>query len=187
MMDPLLLQRVRQHWPVLTAFAVLVLFLLVDSLVFHPLAQRYHRALRASGTMGAVFGAGDASRALPPRVFSLLAENSMPPAEAEAQGQNGQLSAQLMQDLSQIAGRHGLELVVSEPGVTTPQQGSVQVRAHLKLRGRYASLVSFLDELARSGRLYRLERMSFSPDESGRHDIDLYMERLVLKRLAGRS
>lgn len=186
-MDPLLLQRVRQHWPVLTAFAVLVLFLLVDSVVFHPLAQRYHRALRASGSMGAIFGAGDGTRALPPRIASLLADNSMAPADAEAQGQNGQLAAQLMQDLSQAAGRHGLELVVSEPGVTTAQAGSVQVRAHLKLRGRYASLVSFLDELSRSGRLYRLEKLSFAPDESGRHDIDLSMERLVLKRQPTRS
>jgi hypothetical protein len=119
-------------------------------------------------------------------VFALLAENSMPAAEAEAQGQNGQLAAHLMQDLSQVAGRHDLELVVTEPGVLTSQLGSLQVRAHLRLRGRYPSIVAFMDDLSRSGRLYRIERMSIVPGDNGRHDMELHVERLVLKRAKGK-
>ncbi len=181
-MDPLLANRLRQHWPIFTAFAVMLVFLLVDSLLFHPLAERYHRALRNAGTMSSVLGAGTSTPALPPRVFTLLADNSLPAADADAQGQNGQLAAQLMQDLSQAAGRHGLELVVTEPGVLSQQPTGLQVRAHVRLRGRYASLVGFLDDLARSGRLYRIERMGFQPEEGGVHLVDVYVERLVLKR-----
>ncbi len=181
-MDPLLSTRLRQHWPIFTAFTVMILFLLVDSFVFHPLADRYHRALRSAGAMNSVLGAGATMPALPPRVFTLLADNSLPAAEADAQGQSGQLAAQLMQELSQAAGRHDLELVVTEPGVLTQQPTGLQVRAHLRLRGRYPSLVAFLDDLARSGRLYRIERLSFQPDEGGRHLVELFVERLVLKR-----
>lgn len=185
-MDPLLANRLRQSWPVFAAFALLVGFLLVDSLVFHPLASRFHTGLRNAGALGAAFAPDQTVPPLPPRVFALLAENSMPAAQAEAQGQNGQLAAHLMQDLSQVAGRHDLELVVTEPGVLTSQSGSLQVRAHLRLRGRYPSIVAFMDDLSRSGRLYRIERMSIVPGDNGRHDMELHVERLVLKRAKGK-
>jgi len=88
-------------------------------------------------------------------------ENSLAADEVQSRGQS--LSAEMVQRLSHMASDHNLEIVVAEPGLLTQQQGSVELRAHLKLRGSYAGFVSLLDEFARSGRLWQLERFSIVP------------------------
>ena len=63
--------------------------------------------------------------------------------------------------------RRGLETVVAEPGLLTQSAGSVDVRAHLRLRGGYAGFVGMLDDLARGGRLWTVERFAIKPTGIG--------------------
>lgn len=92
-----------------------------------------------------------------------------------------------MQSLSSLAARHQLEVVVAEPGLLTQQPNNVEARAHLRLRGSYAGLTRFMDELARGGRLWTVERFSIVPTSDGHCDIEVYMAGCVLKRAGGPS
>jgi hypothetical protein len=58
----------------------------------------------------------------------------------------------------------------------------VQVRAHLRLRGRYASFVGLLGDLARSNRLIAVDRFAIRAGPSASQDIDLWATQLILKR-----
>lgn len=171
----------------LAALAAGLVFLGIHSLVFKPLESRYRRALLAAGPMGATLDPSQTTQALPPRVYTLLIENARPASEVDHAAQSGALAGELMQALSGVAGRHGLDVVVSEPGVLTQQPTRVQVRAHLRMRGRYVGLVGFLDDLSRQPGLYRVERMLVDPGEDALQDIELNVAQLLLKRPDGGS
>jgi hypothetical protein len=61
------------------------------------------------------------------------------------------------------------------------------VRAELRLRGRYAEIVSLLDSLARERTLYRIERLSLAPLPSGFVETRLEVARVFMKRSGGPS
>jgi hypothetical protein len=181
--------RLRRQLPLLGVVLVGALFLLAQAFVVRPLAERYQHAVREAVALGLMLDtAHPATRApLPPRVFTVLMTNSLPAAEADAQTQSGALAAEMVQRASSLAGQRGLEIVVAEPGPLTPQAGTVEVRAHLKLRGRYASFVGFLDDLASSGRLWALDRFTIVPTTGDRNDIEVFLSSCILKRTRGAS
>ena len=183
-MEPVFAARLRRHWPVFASLIVLAVFGAIHVLTFVPMAQRYERAVHNAGDMGATFDPSGAQPAMPPHVAVLLTENSLPSASAEQQGQSGALAATLMQHVAEAADRHGLDVVVSEPGVLTQTPAAVEVRAHLRMRGRYAQFVEMVDALAHDGALYRIERFSMAPTGAANQDIELWVARLWLKRSA---
>ncbi len=188
-MDPVLAARLRRQWPLMLAAVVAALSVLVHALLFRPAAARYRAAIAEAGTLGLVVDpARPAYRPpLPVRVFTLIMGNSMPPAEADQRSQSGTLGAELAQTLSTMAGRRGLEIVVAEPGVATSQAGSIEVRAHLHLRGSYPAFVGLVDDLAHSDRLWAIERFTITPLAPGRDDFDVWMAGCVLRRTGGGS
>ena len=120
--------------------------------------------------------------AMPPRLFALIADNSLPPATALERTASGALTAALVEDLNRMAGRHGMALVQTEPGPVTQQQGVVQVRAHLRIRCRYSEFVALLDEIARSGTLIAVDRFTLAPLESGSQMLEVWVSRCILKQ-----
>ena len=186
-MNALLGARFRRQAPVFASLVVLAVFLVAQAFTFGPLAARYRQALSQAGSYGALLDPrGVQTPAMPPRVYTLLMDASLPAAEADRRGVSGQLGAELVQSLSSQAGRHGLEVIVAEPGLLTQQETSVEARAHLRMRGSYSAFAGFLDDVSRSGGLRRIERFSIEPGAPGRVEIELYVASLVLKRSGAR-
>jgi hypothetical protein len=186
-MDPVTGTRLRRQLPMFAAVVVGALFVLVHSVVFGPLAARYSSALATARSLGLSVDPAHpfATSPLPPRVYALLMDNSLPVSEADARAQSGSLAAEVVQLISGIAARHGLEVVVAEPGTLTTQANSVELRAHLKLRGRYSDFVAMLDELAAGGRLWYVERFSMDSLDPHREDMELWISSCILKRTRG--
>jgi hypothetical protein len=176
-------------WPLVAAAVVCALFLAFHVVVFSPLGERYGSALKRAAALGLMVDPSHPTTQLPisPRLFTLLADNSLPAAEAEARGQSGTLTAEMVQALSTIAARRGLETIVAEPGLLTQQSGTVELRAHLRLRGHYADFVGLLDDLARGGRLWTVERFTIKPLTGTSEDIEVWMASCLLKRTGGTS
>ncbi len=175
----------RRQWPALVAVAVLALLTLVHQLWFRPAAQRYARALKQATEMGMPLDPAEMPRMMPPRLFAHIADNSLPQARAQQAANSGQLTAEFIGELSERMGRRGLTVTSTEPGVTTTGDRTIQLRAHMRARGRYADFVMVLDDLARDERLYGIERFALLPDPAGGVSIDLWASRLVLKSVAG--
>ncbi len=172
------------HWPLVAAALVCLLFVTYHVGVFRPLGERYRHSLEGAAALGLMVDPSHPSTQLPisPRLFTLLSENSLPAAEAEARGQSGALTAEMVQALSTAAARRGLETLVAEPGLLTQQPGMVELRAHLKLRGHYADFLGMLDDLARGGRLWTVERFAIRPLTGSSEDIEVWMSGCLLKR-----
>lgn len=184
MMNPVLANRVRTQWPIALAILVLLGFVAVQAAVQAPLTARFRRALGQAGSLGAVLdpSRGAVPAAMPPRVYTLLMENSSPPLEVDGKAQAGTLGAELVQQLSSLATLQHLDVVVAEPGPVTQQPGWAEARAHLRMRGTWGRWLSFLDAIAHSGRLLTIERFSLSPTESGACDIEVWISGATLKR-----
>jgi hypothetical protein len=177
----------RSTWPLVAAAVLCVLFLVFHFAVFRPLAARYQGALDRAAALGLMVDPSHPATQLPisPRLFALLADNSLPAAEADRRSQSGSLAAEMVQTLSTAAARRGLETVVAEPGLLTQQPGSIEVRAHLSLRGSYSSFVGLLDDLARGGRLWTVERFIIRPSTGASENIEVWMGCCVLKHTEG--
>ena len=172
----------RRHVPVGVAVLVLALLSLVQTLAFAPLASRYRARLAAGGDAGASLDPSLASAPPPARVTDVLRHNSVGIADASRLSQSGFLATDLVRRLSESARRNGIEVASSEPGAATQTATTVEVRAHLKLRCRYAELVSLLGALAADRSLYRIERMAVAPRARGGTDAEIWVARVLLKR-----
>lgn len=183
-MNPILASRLRTQWPVALSVAILVGFVAAQALVHGPLQSRFERALARAGSLGAVLdpARGAVPAAMPPRVYTLLMENSAPPHEVDGKAQGGALAAELVQHLSSLATLQHLDVVVAEPGAISQQPGWNEARAHLRMRGTWARWLSFLDALSQGGRLLRIERFSLSPGANGSCDIEVWISGATLKR-----
>jgi hypothetical protein len=183
-MNALLSARLRRQWAVAATLAMFVLFTLAHAAVYVPLARRYDRALSRAGNLGALLdpARGVMPTALPPRVYALLMENSGAAGEVDSRAQAGTLAAELVQQLSSLATQQRLDVVVAEPGAVTQQPGWAEARAHLRMRGTWGQYLSLLDVLARSGRLYTIERFALVPSTGGACDIEVWVSGTTLKR-----
>jgi hypothetical protein len=171
-----------RFWPALASLLVLALLWSVQTVGFGPLATRYRTQLTAAGEIGASLDPRLASPPLPPRVLEFLRSNSVAAADADGLSQSGFLATDLVRRVSERAVGRGIDVAGSEPGVATQTPSTLEVRAHLKLRGRYAQFVELLGDLAGEHGLYRIERMTISPQLNGLTETELWIARVLLKR-----
>jgi hypothetical protein len=177
----------RRFWPALAALLVMALLSSVHSLVFSPLAGRYRQQLQTAGELGAPLDPRLVLAPLPPRVTDMLRKNSLSETEADEQSQSGFLATDLVRRLAAAAVGCGIDVAASEPGSVALTAGTVEVRAQLRLRGRYAQIVRLLDALASEHSLYRIERLSLVPLPGGLVESKLEVARVFLKRTGASS
>jgi hypothetical protein len=175
-----------RFWPALASLLVLALLWSVQTVGFGPLAAHYRTQLKAAGDIGASLDPRLASAPLPPRVLELLRGNSVAAADADGLSQSGFLATDLVRRVSERAVGRGIDVSGSEPGAAMQTRSTLEVRAHLKLRGRYAQFVELLADLAGEQSLYRIERMTITPQLNGLTETDLWIARVLLKREAPR-
>lgn len=181
-MSPAPPARLFRIWPALASLLVLALLWLVHTIGFGPLAAHYRTQLAAAGEIGASLDPRLASPPLPPRVLELLRSNSVAAADADRLSQSGFLATDLVRRLSERAVGRGIDVAGSEPGVATQTATTLEVRAHLKLRCRYAQFVELLGDLAGEHSLYHVERMTITPQPNGLTVTELWVARVLLKR-----
>lgn len=184
-MDAQLTETLRRQWPVLGALALFLLFALAHALVFQPTARRYDAAAKRAGELGLAFDPAQGTAVLPPRVFALLTDHALSPNNAQERAGSGALTASLLEDLNKMASGRGLSVLVTEPGPITQLPQSVEVRAHLRMRGSYAAFAGFLGEVAKSGSLIAIERFTIQPGNAGGTSIELWVGRYLLKQTGG--
>ena len=185
-MNPVLDARLRRQLPLVVALVTIIVFMAIHSALFGPMLQRYERALKAAGDAGAVLDETGARPMLPPRVHTLLFEHSMAEAEAAQKSGAGLLGAELTQALSDAASRNGLSVLVAEPDAGGETHTTILPRAHLRMRGSYTELVALFDQLARTGSLVSVERLTVTPVADGVQDIDFHASGFILRRVAGK-
>lgn len=172
----------RAHWQVLLAVALFAAFSLAHTTAFRPVLERYRRAAAESGRVGASLDMANPVPAPSTRVMSLLAANSLATTAAEEQGASGALTAVLLDQVTRLAVRRGLEVLSTEQGLVTQLPGAVVVRARFRLGGDYARFLGLLDDLARARTLVTLDRFSLSAAATRGGNIELSVSQLVLKR-----
>jgi Type II secretion system (T2SS), protein M subtype b len=159
---------------------VFALFSVAHALVVQPAAQRYRTALKRAGDLGLALDPDRPPPIMPPRVLALLADNSLPASANGMSQESGALTADLLEELSQLTTRHGLQVLATEPGATLREAQAVQVRAHLAIRCSFSEFVAFLDDLSRSSRLIAIDRFDFTTGEAGEAQLDLWVTRYIL-------
>jgi hypothetical protein len=184
-MNPSWMNLARRNWQALAALLVLLGFAAAHAAAFQPALARFHRHAQQAADLGMPLDATGAQPAASPRTAALLAGNSLNTAVAEEQGTSGALTAGLLDEVTRLVAKCGLEVVATEQGLVTQLPSSVQVRAHLKLRGRYAAFVDLLGELSRSGSLVAVDRFTLQASAGGGQDIEVWMSQLILKRTPG--
>jgi hypothetical protein len=184
-MNPILREALRRQWPLIGALGLFLVFVLAHSLIFQPTASRYDAALKRSGEMGLALDPSQMPQTLPPRVFALLADNSMSSAEASQRASSGALTASLLDDLNKLVATRGMEVLVTEPGTVAQMPHSVQVHAHMRIRCRFSQFTSLLDDLSRSGSLISLDRFTLLPNDSGTEMLEVWVSRMILRQDAG--
>lgn len=172
----------RRLAPALVALLVLALFMLVHSLVFAPAAARYRRLLASAGTIGASIDPSLAPPPVPAAVTVFLQQNSVAPPDASRRAESGELATDLVRRVAQAADACGLTVVESTPGVANRTTGPLEVRARVRLQGRYEQAVALLDRLDRDRALYRIERMTLSGAETGTVELELALARMLVER-----
>jgi hypothetical protein len=172
----------RRNWQAFAALLVFLVFAAVHAVVFRPVLARYQRDVRQATELGMPIDDAGGSPAASARVTALIAGNSLNAAVAEEQGTSGALTAGLLDEVTRLVAKSGLEIVATEQGVVTQLPGSVQVRAHLKLGGRYAEFVDLLGRLSRSGSLVTVDRFDLQGDAAEGLEIELWLTQHILKR-----
>ena len=181
-MNVVLLATLRRNWRLVGAILAFVTFTLIHFAFFRPAAARYRAALAQAGGLEAVLDPNGGHPPLPPRLFSLIADNSLAPADAQERGGSGALGVILLENLGRIANRAGLQVISTEPGVVTQEPLSTQIRAKLRLRGQYREIVAFFDELSRSPALLVVEQFRVAPGDGDQDVLEVSVSRLYLKK-----
>jgi len=181
-MNPYWMNLARRNWQAVAALLVFLVFATVHAAAFQPLLARYRRNLGQAVELGVPLDVNGAPPAVSPRTAALLDGNSLDTAVAEDRGTSGALTATLLDEVTRLVAKCGLEVVATEQGLVTQLPSSVQVRAHLKLRGRYAAFVDLLGELSRSGSLIGVDRFTLQAGAGDGHDLEVWMSQLILKR-----
>ena len=181
-MNPILYAALRRNWRLIGAIAAFVIFTVIHFGFFRPAASRYRAALAGVGGLEAVFNPGGNQPLLPPRVYALITDNSLGPQDAQDRGGSGALGVILLENLGRIAARSGLKVTSSEPAPVSQEPLTTQVRAHLVLRGRYAEVVAFFDEMSRTPALILVERFEIKPETDSDDLLEIWVSRLYLKQ-----
>jgi hypothetical protein len=184
-MSPYWTNLARRNWQAVAALLVCLGFAAANAAAFQPVLARYRASLRQAAELGMPLDATGTQPAASPRTTALLAGNSLNTSVAEEQGTSGALTAGLLDEVTRLVAKCGLEVVATEQGLVTQLPSSVQVRAHLKLRGRYAAFVDLLSEFSRSGSLVAVDRFTLQAGAGGSEDIEIWMSQLILKRTPG--
>lgn len=180
-MNPILVATLRRNWPVVGTVLVFLVFTIAHQIFFQPALARYKKAVKDATRLGLSLDPNAQQVLMPPRVFALVSENALPSKQALDEGNSGVLTAHLLEEFTKLAGSHGMEVLMTEPGAVTQQPNSVTVRAYLKMRGRYDEFVSLLDELARGRKLVGVDRFLMVP-AGNELVIDVWVSRYVLKQ-----
>ena len=183
-MNVLFVEQLRRHWQPLLAVLITVLFSFGHLVVFLPARARLERAMKQAQALGVAFDPESPQATMPPRVVGLIAGNALPRSQAMERGASGVLTADLFDQLTDIANRTGVGIIATEPGLTAQQEKAVLVKAHVRADCNYGQFVRFLDALARSDRLIAVDRFVLSQQPSGRQQLDLWVTRYVLKQSA---
>jgi len=187
MLSPIVAAQLRRNWPLVGAAIAFVLFLMIHLALFLPAASRYRSALKQASDLGMSLDPTETPRIMPPRVFALLSDNSLPAAEAVQRSNSGTLASNLLEDVSRLMSKVGMDVMATEPGATAQQTKTVQVRAYLRVSCTYPQFVQFLDELSHSGTLISVDRFTLVSSAPGRRVLDLWVSRLILKQTGARS
>jgi hypothetical protein len=182
LINPVLAARLRRQWPLVTTVAVFLVFIVLHMAAFQPALQRYRAAMKLAGELGLTLDPARAPRMMPARVFALLSDNSLAAAVAEQQSGSGELTSTMIEEITRLAGQQGMNIIATEPGAVVRLPRAVQLRAHLQASCSYPEFVAFLDALSRSGRLISVDRFSLESVAPGRHTLDLWVTRYVLKQ-----
>ena len=183
-MAPSWSQQARRNWQAVAAVFVFLVFAGVHAAAFRPTLGRYRADQQRAAAMGMpVDGRLPVTNSA--RVTGLLTDNSLNAALAEEQGTSGALTAALLDIVTRLAARRGLEVVATEQGLVTQLPTTVQVRAHLKLRGRYEDFVGLVGDLAAGRALVTLYRFTIQGGGPPRQEIEVWLSQLVLKRTRG--
>jgi hypothetical protein len=181
-MNPLWADLLRKNAPVLAALLVFLGFTSFHAVAVRPLLVRYRDDVRQAVELGMPLDGSTSPVAASASVLALFNANSLDPADAEERGTSGALTAALLDQAARLAAERGLEVRATEQGLVTQLPASVQVRAHLRLRGTYAGFVSLLGDLGRSHLLVAVDRFAIQGGEGSSRDIDVWLSQLILKR-----
>lgn len=185
-MNPVLLATLRRQWPLFGAIGIFLVFFLTNEIGFRPTVRRYQQAVKRAADLGLSMEPGSGAAILPPRVFALLADNALPPAQAQEMAGSGALTSQLLEDLSNALSRNRIQVMLTEPGPVTQQPQSVEVRAHLRVRCSYPQFVALLDDLSRGPGLISVDRFKMN-SQGGADVIEMWVSRFLLKKSAVRK
>lgn len=186
MISPLWTAALSRHWPVIGAVTVFLLFSVAHEGCFRPAAKHYQAALKQARAIGLTLDTGRSAPILPPRVFALVSDNSISAAAAQEEEGSGTLTAEFLNSVTQLTGKHGLDIITTEPIPSIQQKGSVQVRAHLKLRCTYTELISLLNDLGSGPLLYSVDRFTLTAQPpSDEAIVEMWLSRFVLKQTQG--
>lgn len=182
LISPIVSAQLRRHWQVTAAVVVFAVFMVVHLLVFQPAVQRYHSALKRAGDMGLALESESPLPLMPPRVLALIVDNALPATAVGMERESGALTAALLEDLTQLTTRHGLQVLATEPGVTAQEDRAIQVRAHLKIRCSFPEFIAFLDDMSRSNRLIAIDRFDLTSESAEENLLDLWVTRYIIKQ-----
>jgi len=180
--NPILAATLRRNWPLVGVVGFFALFMLVHQLVFQPAARRYQKVVEQASDLGLPLDLSRAPAVIPPRVLALVVDNALSNAEALRLGGSGQLTAQLLEELTRTVDVQGLNVLATQPGAIIQQPKFVQVRAYVKVRGRYSGVVSLMDALASGRQLIGVDRFVLVPEDGGQVQLDLWVSRFILKQ-----
>jgi len=181
-MSPFWKDLARRNPQPVAALLVFLTFVAVHAAAFQPGLTRHRRTMDQAARLGMSLDAIGMQPTASPRAAALLADISLNTAVAEEQGTSGALTANLLDEVTRLVAKSGLEVVATEQGLVTQLPASVQVRAHLKLRGHYAEFVDLLGRISRSRSLIAVDRFTLQAGAGGGQDIEVWMSQLVLKR-----
>ncbi len=180
LINPIWEAQLRRHWQVVVAAAGCAAFFAIHVAAFQQAATRYERAIKRAGDLGLAVDPTQPLAVTPPRVLVMLAANMLPADVADV----STLAGSMLEELSQLTHRHGMQVVVTEPGLTSQEAKAVQIRAHLRVQCSFPQFVAFLDDLSRGGSLISVDRFAMIEGRNGRSVLDLWLTRYVLKQVA---
>jgi type II secretion system (T2SS) protein M len=171
----------RGYWPLIGAILLFAVLFTVDRMWFQPTAQRHAAAIKLAIELGMPLDPDQMPRLIPPRLFALLGDNSMPGPRAQEAAGSGTLTAEFLGELTRIMSNRDIQILSTDPAPITQDERQVVVRAHIRLRCRYPDFVLLLDDFARNQRLFGVERFVLAPDPSGAVSAELWMSKLIFK------